>query len=101
MKASTIMGAIGVALLGGLIVASMDNAESDQRDREIREACMVVGAVDAACPGLFPDVEVCQAEDCSDIRGNVGFWRDPADPRQTWLIARPGMAAASQKADQP
>ncbi len=102
MKASSIAGFVGVAMLGGLVIASMDNAKEDQREREIREACLTVGAVDQACPGLFPDIEQCQTEDCSDIKGNVGYWQDRSDKtgRSWFLTARPGMREAPQKPEQ-
>jgi hypothetical protein len=89
-------GLAGAAVIGGLILARQDSAEQERRDREARQACQVIGAVHHDCPDIVPDIEVCQVEDCSDIRGDRGFWRDPSDRRQTWLVMRPGLQDAPQ-----
>lgn len=95
MLAVSFVGAAAITL----IVLGGGAARRDQDIREIREGCMTVGAVDTSCPLRFPDIERCHVEDCSDIKGNVGYWQDPSDPtgRSWWLVARPGMAEAPQK----
>lgn len=74
--------AAGLAIVAGLILASMERGEEDRRQREIFEACHQADhEVPVDCPALFPDVEVCRTEDCSDINGQVGYWVDGVDGR--------------------
>ncbi len=97
------MGTVTVALAAGaavvLIYFGGQGDAGDQRDKEIRQGCLTPGAVDQRCPELFPDVEHCEHEDCSGIKGAAGFFQDPSDVSgRTWhFTIRPDMREAPQK----
>src|SRR5688572_19405320 len=96
IKLSTILGAAGTAILAGLLVATVGNADAARHAREAREACLAVGEVAQNCDDIVPQIPTCHEEDCSDISGSVGFWRD-ADGR-LYLTRAPHVVIVEQSA---
>jgi hypothetical protein len=81
MKLRGLGAAAGIAIIAGVLYAGI---EGDRRDRDrdrVRQMCTHIGEVAQDCDRIMPDVRTCLHEDCSDITGMVGFWRDPHDGR--------------------
>lgn len=99
-------GTVAVALLAGAAVTLIYfGGQGDQADREreeIKKTCLTKGAVDEKCPNLFPEIERCTVEDCSDVKGNVGYFQDPSDKsgRSWFFVIRPEMQEAPQRPEQ-
>lgn len=86
MKLRHLAGMLAVAILAAMLVAYAKNA-SDRGDYGDRiRACQIVGEVADDCTELVPSIEECHKEDCSDIRGRVGYWRDNG---KLWLRETP------------
>lgn len=97
MKASTFVGLMGAGAILGLIGYAAVGADKRQADAEFYGQCHRVGTeVPAACVAAFPEIPVCKAEDCSDIKEHAGYWIDPDDGR-VWLTLRPQMRDAPQR----
>ena len=79
----------GLSILGGLIIGGVRTADADREHR----ACLIVGEVEAKCRGLFPDIPDCLSEDCSDIRGPLGYWENDG---RLWLTRPPWIITAGQ-----
>lgn len=86
MKLSTFGMVIGLAIVAAVFIAYVQNGtRKDDLDRRIT-ACQVVGMVADDCTELVPGIPGCRKEDCSDIRGRVGYWRNGG---QLWLKEAP------------
>jgi hypothetical protein len=86
---------MGVAIIVGLGAVSMTNSGARDERRRVEAACLNVGEVAQDCDRVMPGVPRCTVEDCSDITGLVGYWRDPVDGR-LWLVKAPWTRSTDQ-----